>query len=64
MGMDGAKGLLALREAGAKTIGENEQSALIYGMPKVAYDIGAVEEQLPLSQMVSRIKNFLNYSSY
>ena len=64
MGMDGAKGLLALREAGAKTIGENEQSALIYGMPKVAYDIGAVEEQLPLSQMVSRLKYFLNYSSY
>lgn len=63
MGMDGAKGLLALREAGARTIGETEQSALIYGMPKVAHDIGAVEEQLPLSQMVSRLKYFLNYSS-
>ncbi|MBK8397066.1 MAG: chemotaxis response regulator protein-glutamate methylesterase [Leptospiraceae bacterium] len=63
MGMDGAKGMLALREAGAKTIGESEQSALIYGMPKVAYDIGGVEEQLNLSQMVPRLKHYLNYSS-
>ena len=62
MGMDGAKGLLAMREAGSRTIGESEQSALIYGMPKVAYEIGGVEEQLPLSQMVNKIKNYLNYS--
>ncbi len=62
MGMDGAKGLLAMRDAGSRTIGENEQSALIYGMPKVAHDIGAVEEQLPLSMMVSKLKTYLNYS--
>jgi|JI10StandDraft_1071094.scaffolds.fasta_scaffold06311_4 two-component system chemotaxis response regulator CheB len=62
MGMDGAKGLLAMREAGSRTLGESEQSALIYGMPKVAYELGGVEEQLSLSQMVPKLKTYLNYS--
>lgn len=49
MGGDGAKGLLAMRNAGAKTIGQDEATCVVYGMPKVAYDIGAVEcqEKLP-----------------
>lgn len=51
MGGDGARGLLAMRNAGAKTIGQNEESCVVYGMPKVAYDIGAVEKQLPLDQI-------------
>jgi two-component system chemotaxis response regulator CheB len=62
MGMDGAKGLLAMREAGSRTLGESEQSSLIYGMPKVAYELGGVEEQLSLSQMVPKLKTYLNYS--
>jgi two-component system chemotaxis response regulator CheB len=48
MGYDGAKGLLAMRRKGARTIGQDEQSAVVYGMPKVAYDIGAVEKQTSL----------------
>lgn len=48
MGYDGAKGLLAMRRKGAKTIGQDEASCVVYGMPKVAYDIGAVEKQVPL----------------
>lgn len=51
MGNDGARGMLRLRERGCKTIGQNEESCIVYGMPKVAYDIGAVEEQLPLKDI-------------
>ena len=45
MGGDGAKGLLAMRKAGARTIGQDESTCVVYGMPKVAYDLGAVEYQ-------------------
>ena len=45
MGGDGAKGLLAMRRAGAKTIGQDESTRIVYGMPKVAYDLGAVQYQ-------------------
>lgn len=55
MGADGARGLLAMRNAGAKTIGQNEDSCVVYGMPKIAYDIGAVEKQLPLDQIAQGI---------
>lgn len=48
MGYDGAKGLLSMRRKGARTIGQDEQSSVVYGMPKVAFDIGAVEQQVPL----------------
>ncbi|HEX3037516.1 MAG TPA: chemotaxis response regulator protein-glutamate methylesterase [Oscillospiraceae bacterium] len=45
MGRDGAEGLLSMRNAGASTIGQDKQSCVVYGMPMVAYDIGAVETQ-------------------
>lgn len=51
MGYDGAKGLLKMKQAGAKTIGQDEQSCIVYGMPKVAYDIGAVSRQLTLKNI-------------
>lgn len=54
MGGDGAKGLLAMREAGARTIGQDESTCVVYGMPKVAYDIGAVEYQEKLSDIAKR----------
>lgn len=59
MGKDGADGLLEIRHAGGHTIGQDEQSCVVYGMPKVAYDIGAVEYQLPLSSISSKIYNLL-----
>ncbi|SHH84253.1 two-component system, chemotaxis family, response regulator CheB [Sporobacter termitidis DSM 10068] len=55
MGSDGAKGLLAMRQKGARTIGQDEASSVVYGMPKVARDIGAVEKQLPLENIAQAI---------
>jgi two-component system chemotaxis response regulator CheB len=51
MGRDGAQGLLAMRNAGAKTLGQDEQSCVVYGMPRSAFEIGAVEKQVSLSSM-------------
>lgn len=59
MGADGAKGLLAMRKAGAKTIGQNEASCVVYGMPKIAYDSGAVEKQVSLAQIPSAILSYV-----
>lgn len=59
MGYDGAKGLLKMRKAGARTIGQDEASSVVYGMPKVAYNIGAVEIQVPLGQIANRICSLL-----
>lgn len=60
MGGDGAKGLLAMRKAGARTIGQDESTCVVYGMPKVAYDIGAVEFQDKLQDIVKRTYAVLN----
>lgn len=55
MGSDGAKGLLKMKNAGAFTIGQDQQSCVVYGMPKVAMELGAVCEQVPLSKIPERI---------
>jgi two-component system chemotaxis response regulator CheB len=54
MGSDGAKGLLEMRRRGARTLGQNEESSVVYGMPKVAFELGAVERQAPLEE-ISRL---------
>lgn len=51
MGGDGAKGLLSMRKNGARTIGQDEGTCVVYGMPKVAFEIGAVEKQAPLQDI-------------
>jgi two-component system chemotaxis response regulator CheB len=51
MGKDGASGLLAMRQAGARTLGQDEATSVVYGMPKAAFELGAVERQLPLSRI-------------
>ena len=60
MGGDGAKGLLAMRKAGARTIGQDESTCVVYGMPKVAYDLGAVEYQEKLTDIAQRTYALLN----
>ena len=60
MGGDGAKGLLSMRKAGARTIGQDESTCVVYGMPKVAYDLGAVEHQEKLTDIAGRTYSLLN----
>jgi two-component system chemotaxis response regulator CheB len=55
MGDDGARGLKEMREAGAYTIGQNEESCVVYGMPKEAMKLGAVCEELPLNHIAGKI---------
>lgn len=55
MGKDGADGLKAMRDTGCRTIGQDEASCLVYGMPKAAFDAGAVERQLPEDKIPSAI---------
>lgn len=51
MGADGAKGLLKLKEAGAKTFVQDEKSCVVFGMPKAAFELGAASKQVPLEQV-------------
>jgi two-component system chemotaxis response regulator CheB len=55
MGQDGAKGLKEIRDAGGRTIGQDERSCVVYGMPMAAYLTGAVQVQLPLYRIPDEI---------
>jgi two-component system chemotaxis response regulator CheB len=59
MGYDGAKGMLAMRRKGCRTIGQDEGSSIVYGMPKVAFDIGAVEIQAALRDIPKMLFDML-----
>jgi two-component system chemotaxis response regulator CheB len=56
MGADGAAGLLQLRDAGAATIAQNEQSCVVFGMPREAIRLGAAQKVLPLPQIASYLE--------
>lgn len=60
MGADGAKGLLEMRKAGAHTIGQDESTCIVYGMPKAAFDIGAVEFQEKIGDIANKTYAVLN----
>ncbi|MBD5468708.1 MAG: chemotaxis response regulator protein-glutamate methylesterase [Lachnospiraceae bacterium] len=60
MGGDGARGLLKMREAGALTVGQDEASCVVYGMPKVAYDLGAVQHQCTLTAIAKKVYSLLD----
>ena len=60
MGRDGASGLLEMRKAGAYTIGQDKDSCVVYGMPMVAHDIGAVTVQASCDNIASVLMNHLN----
>lgn len=55
MGKDGAVELAEMRKQGAWTLGQDEKTAIVYGMPKVAYELGAVQKQVPLPLMADEI---------
>ncbi len=55
MGDDGARGLLALREAGARTLAQDEATSIVFGMPKAAEALGAAERMVPLDGVARAI---------
>ena len=60
IGSDGAKGLLRLRQAGWYTIGQDEASSVVYGMPQAAARLGAVSRVLPLSEIATNLEHLVN----
>jgi two-component system chemotaxis response regulator CheB len=58
MGDDGAKGMLEMKEAGAYTIAQDEESCVVFGMPKEAIKLGAVDKILPLSTIMRAVLNY------
>lgn len=60
MGRDGAQGLLAMRQGGARTLGQDEASCVVYGMPKVAFEVQAVEKQVRLEGIAAEIIEITN----
>lgn len=60
MGRDGAEGLLAMRQAGASTLGQDEASCVVYGMPRVAFELHAVEKQVRLESIAAEIVRITN----
>ena len=59
MGRDGAAQLAEMRKQGAWTLGQDEASSIVYGMPKVAWELGAVQEQVPLDRMAAKINELV-----
>ena len=55
MGNDGAKGLLAMKRAGARTIAQDEATCVVFGMPKEAIALGGADDILPLDRVADRI---------
>jgi two-component system, chemotaxis family, protein-glutamate methylesterase/glutaminase len=60
MGRDGAQGLLAMRQRGARTFAQNQASSVIYGMPRAAVEAGAVERELSLEQVTTEVLKLCN----
>lgn len=59
MGHDGANGLLKMREAGARTIAQDESSCIVFGMPKEAIKLGGVEKVVPLNNIKTTVLNMI-----
>lgn len=59
MGRDGAEGLRVMRERGASTIGQDEATSAVYGMPQAAFAAGAVERQLPLPEIGAAVRRLV-----
>ncbi|MFZ4747932.1 MAG: protein-glutamate methylesterase/protein-glutamine glutaminase [Sphingomonas sp.] len=55
MGSDGAEGLFAMRTAGARTLGQSRETCVVYGMPRAAFALGAIDREVPLSAMPEAI---------
>jgi two-component system chemotaxis response regulator CheB len=58
MGDDGARGMKVLHDGGARTIAQNEETCVVFGMPKEAIKLQAVDDILPLDQIARAILQF------
>jgi len=63
MGKDGAVELAEMRKQGAWTLGQDEATAIVYGMPKVAFELGGVQKQVPLDKMADEISKLARENS-
>ena len=63
MGEDGARGLLEMRQAGARTLVQDEASSVVFGMPKAAIDQGAAEQVLPLGDIPAALQALVHAST-
>ncbi len=59
MGRDGAAQLAEMRKQGAWTLGQDEKTSIVYGMPKVAFELGGVQKQVPLERMAEEINSLV-----
>ena len=62
MGNDGAEGLLAMRQRGAYTLAQNQESCVVFGMPAVAIGLGAVAQVLPVDKIATTMMAVTAYS--
>ena len=58
MGDDGARGMKQLHDGGARTVAQNEESCIVFGMPKEAIALGAIDQIVDLSQVAQTITGF------
>jgi two-component system chemotaxis response regulator CheB len=63
MGADGAAGLLKMREAGARTVAQDEKSCIVFGMPREAIRVGAAEKVVPLDQVARTLLELISEDS-
>ncbi|MCI6441848.1 MAG: chemotaxis response regulator protein-glutamate methylesterase, partial [Spirochaetia bacterium] len=63
MGRDGATQLAEMRKQGAWTIGQDEESSVVYGMPRVAWELGAVQKQVSLEKMAEEMNSIVKEHS-
>ncbi len=59
MGGDGARGLKAMHDQGSPTLAQDEETSIVYGMPRQAVELGAVDRILPLGEMAAAIQDFV-----
>ena len=59
MGADGARGLLKMKESGAQTIGQDRETCVVYGMPKVAAELGALTHVAPITKVSENIMSLV-----
>jgi two-component system chemotaxis response regulator CheB len=64
MGDDGARGMLAMKEAGARTVAQDEASSVVWGMPGSAVKIGAAQKVVPLNEVAATLLQMITMESH